>query len=270
MGGSRGMAHKPRKIIRTIAAIVGRVLLHPLTYFVLYLSVIVGFARLYDTRRDAVFYAPYAKLEPVSREDYAAVEMNIYKAVRSADKMLRVEGTGWLVNPDNMNVSELVIDETGDFSFTLGFFATHFTRSKEDKAIGGPVENVKVSRRLIIIPDEERFCRQVSLPPDLERDRLLQNLFTQSTMRQPVLCWDGKAEYQFREMSSGWSGDPKALSGSYWRMLYLSAITITSVGYGDIIPISNTARLLCGLEAVLGWIIAGLFLSVVAVGRRRK
>jgi hypothetical protein len=35
-------------------------------------------------------------------------------------------------------------------------------------------------------------------------------------------------------------------------MLYLSAITITTVGYGDIVPLTDTARVLVGIQAVYG------------------
>jgi hypothetical protein len=47
-------------------------------------------------------------------------------------------------------------------------------------------------------------------------------------------------------------------------MVYFSAIVITTVGFGDIIPITNTARLLVALEAVLGIVLVGLFLNAVA------
>ena len=47
-------------------------------------------------------------------------------------------------------------------------------------------------------------------------------------------------------------------------MLYFSATTITTVGFGDILPLSATARALAGLEAIAGWLVAGLFLNAIA------
>lgn len=48
------------------------------------------------------------------------------------------------------------------------------------------------------------------------------------------------------------------------RMLYLSAMVITTTGPGDILPISRKARLLVTLESILGIIIIGIFLNSLA------
>ncbi|MEA3063985.1 MAG: hypothetical protein QOJ27_420 [Sphingomonadales bacterium] len=265
------MRGRLRNAFNVARAGVRAALLSPPTYLALYLATIAGFASLYDLRSDAIFYAPYAKLEPISHKDYSDVEMNIFKAIYTADPNVRVdERSGWIVDRDNLDVSELSIEDTGDFSFTISVFARHVTNQAVDLSIGGPVEGIRVSRRLIYIPTDQPFCRLVTLPADWNRKAVLEALFKHPAIMSPALCWDAAAETRFRQMGSGWSGNPKAFSGSYWRMLYLSAITITSVGYGDIVPISNTARFLCGLEAVLGWVIAGLFLSVLTIGRAGK
>ena len=65
-------------------------------------------------------------------------------------------------------------------------------------------------------------------------------------------------------------GDPSYASGSWFRMLYLSAITITTLGFGDITPVSESARLLIALEAVLGIVVIGLFLNSLAMRVRRQ
>jgi hypothetical protein len=47
-------------------------------------------------------------------------------------------------------------------------------------------------------------------------------------------------------------------------MLYFSAIVMTTVGFGDIVPLSPMARLAVGLQAVLGVTLFGLFLNAAA------
>jgi hypothetical protein len=65
-------------------------------------------------------------------------------------------------------------------------------------------------------------------------------------------------------------GDPSYASGVWLRMLYLSAVTITTLGFGDITPVSESARLCVALEAVLGVVLAGLFLNALAIRVRKR
>ena len=53
---------------------------------------------------------------------------------------------------------------------------------------------------------------------------------------------------------------------TYFRMLYFSTVTITTLGYGDILPISNLARIMVSIESIVGIVVIGLFLN--AVGRK--
>jgi hypothetical protein len=56
-------------------------------------------------------------------------------------------------------------------------------------------------------------------------------------------------------------GFPSNVSGVYTRMFYFSAVTITTLGYGDIVPITNVARIFVVLESVLGLVLIGMFLN---------
>lgn len=47
-------------------------------------------------------------------------------------------------------------------------------------------------------------------------------------------------------------------------MMYFSAVTITTLGYGDIAPVTPCTRILTALEAVLGLVVIGLFLNSLA------
>ncbi len=51
---------------------------------------------------------------------------------------------------------------------------------------------------------------------------------------------------------------------SFSRMFYLSAITITTLGFGDIVPLTNRSRLIVSIEAIWGIILVGLFLNSLA------
>lgn len=59
-------------------------------------------------------------------------------------------------------------------------------------------------------------------------------------------------------------GIPKYLSDSFARMYYFSAVTSSTIGYGDIVPLTTRARLLVALEGTLSMITGGLFLAFLA------
>jgi hypothetical protein len=62
----------------------------------------------------------------------------------------------------------------------------------------------------------------------------------------------------------GKKGFPSYSSGNFGRMLYFSSTTITTLGYGDILPITTFARILVSLEAIWGTVLLGLFLNALA------
>jgi hypothetical protein len=66
---------------------------------------------------------------------------------------------------------------------------------------------------------------------------------------------------RFRSISGG---SPAPLEGSFLRFIYLSGATITTLGYGDIVPITDRARGLVVFEAILGIVLIGFFLNSLA------
>jgi len=70
-----------------------------------------------------------------------------------------------------------------------------------------------------------------------------------------------KTDEYFRNLILGKRGNPKYIKDKFWRMLYLSANTICSLGLGDIVPITNWMRVLIVIESIFGLIITALFLD---------
>ena len=50
----------------------------------------------------------------------------------------------------------------------------------------------------------------------------------------------------------------------FWGYLYYSVVTFTTLGFGDIIPLTDPARLAVGLEVVLGYVMLGGLISIFA------
>jgi len=53
----------------------------------------------------------------------------------------------------------------------------------------------------------------------------------------------------------------------YWTFFYLSTVTITTLGFGDIVPTSTTSRLFVASESIIGIILIGLFLNGISKTR---
>lgn len=58
-------------------------------------------------------------------------------------------------------------------------------------------------------------------------------------------------------------GKPTRSTGVLVRMLYLSVVTQTTLGFGDIVPLTDLTRILVALQSILGIIMAGGFISSV-------
>jgi voltage-gated potassium channel Kch len=63
-------------------------------------------------------------------------------------------------------------------------------------------------------------------------------------------------------------GFPYRGGGHFLRMLYFSAVTITTLGYGDIVPLTTRARTWVTLEIILGPVLFGLFLNSLISERK--
>ena len=68
---------------------------------------------------------------------------------------------------------------------------------------------------------------------------------------------------RFLEASDGYTSD---VSDNLSRMMYFSATTITTLGLGDIVPVTSLARWMVFAETVCGVIFIGLFLHSITRG----
>jgi hypothetical protein len=71
-------------------------------------------------------------------------------------------------------------------------------------------------------------------------------------------------EEDIQELSGDLNGIPVHKRGAWLRMVYLSASTITTVGFGDIVPLTSWARGFVTAEPICGVVFAGLFLNAIA------
>jgi hypothetical protein len=85
----------------------------------------------------------------------------------------------------------------------------------------------------------------------------------------PLLRVDADTGYRLFDYYFGVRGQPERFSGNFGRMLYFSAVVITTLGLGDIVPLTDRARGLVAGEVVLGIVFVGLFINAAASRARR-
>jgi hypothetical protein len=102
--------------------------------------------------------------------------------------------------------------------------------------------------------------------------RLVKHVFTETRVTSDTV-WGGVAIYVLigygfyllyelarRESSAAFTG-PGLSAFTQQTMLYFSFTTLTTVGYGDIVPLSGIARALSSLEAILGPVFLSVFMA---------
>lgn len=89
-------------------------------------------------------------------------------------------------------------------------------------------------------------------------------IFKNNKLYIPSLVIDSSLDKKLKEFALTIYGFPNSFCDNYLRMFYFSSVTLTTLGFGDIVPISNQARSLISLEAILGIVIIGLFLNALS------
>ncbi|MEO1400943.1 MAG: ion channel [Cyanobacteria bacterium J06635_1] len=67
-------------------------------------------------------------------------------------------------------------------------------------------------------------------------------------------------------LDAGAFSEPLLLQDSYLKALHFSFTTLTTLGYGDIVPMSDIALVLTNLEAIIGQMYSTVFIAILVGG----
>jgi hypothetical protein len=276
-----------RKISDLISKIVGwfasllLARMHPLGYVGLYVASLVGFGFAY-MRCPAGFYAPYARYEPGLLRDKAELASTLEKAFQTEARRAAArdqnpprQDSDYRLRPDKLRVLDASSIDDTHLTFTVAYFVRPL-RGRTEFAI--PLLTVTVPEGPTDTFPDHMTARDVvlrSLPISEEGKRQAQaaaaTLFFQRNSDYPGTLMLGEdEEVELEHYFRGFRGDPLSSTGQLARMMYLSAVVITTLGLGDIVPITPLARFLVGSEAFLGVTIAGYFLTAIANHARAR
>lgn len=96
-----------------------------------------------------------------------------------------------------------------------------------------------------------------------ETDIILKKIFDRKLGGENYYALDLSMELNndIKAYAEAQRGFPSKVDGIFSRMFYLSAVTQTTLGYGDIVPIADRSRWLISAQSVLGIIFIGLFIN---------
>ena len=264
-----------RQSLKNASNSLGRI--PSLGYGIAYLLCIPLFALFFTISSDD-FYHSTVQHEDAIDADALRILTAIQTQMR--DGFITVNGSEIAYEDDwGVNINEIEVHSLENRQGTVIFrLSTKFFGRNElegTRSTGGSVSVVIESgpRLGIVNPDDNDFTfyKEISLeypkalpvslkllfPKNIPNNALSKDIQQSTT----YLAIPLSLENMIINFQNSLSGFPSESSGVYGRMLYLSAVTITTLGYGDIVPISGISRLLVALESVIGIVLIGLFLN---------
>lgn len=273
---------KTRKTLTKLSGWLGR--LPSLGYAFVYLLLIPLFATLYCLLPNNSFYHSTVQYEySMSSETHnvrQALNNRIEENIKQSYSRTLLSMRGWSLNPTFVYVHSLT-SRDDVISFRLSFVLKK-TSSQQDLYFDPLVSFPSATRFTIKDADntEPIDFKFVTIEDfgnytvGSSSQEIIDALFPSN---DPDLA--GNIRYlrvspqlslQMQSMSRGLQGFPSGFSGNFVRMFYLSASTITTLGYGDITPITTTSRILVSMEAIIGIVMLGLFLNALSFERASR
>jgi hypothetical protein len=275
---------------------------HPLVYLLMYLIAVPTFGFLYAFIATQGFYAPYARFEPDARSDRLQLTFDLQAALHRsfAERAGREFIVGnWQLDPKVLGVHDLNLTDGTQLSFRVYVLLRGIGELNRKQVVNwrivvtvpafpskltscgpGPVDkrlkfyayirfcgpNVVTSRYPTVDFSADADFFKVAPLSKEENEALFELIFDRGSDDHGHfgLALNLQEEVQLQRYLRGVRGDPSAISGHLWRMVYLSAVVITTLGLGDIIPITPQARTLVAAEGITGIALAGLFLNALA------
>ncbi len=243
---------------------------------IMYVLAIFIFAQIYY-KLPGEFYHGTTKYEPSLKDDAAQIRDHLRQEIVA--EFLKKNGTvliqseGWKGDISKTEMAYFKVDDaTISFRLRLTLLRNDEMQARTSLTASWPVEE----RLIVGLPPNETYL----VPLSFSENKVFPN------KAKVVYPYDGDgvgtvptdtvmfplSRPLYGDITGFWNaynkGQPAHVSGYYARILYLSAMTITTVGYGDIVPITPRARLYVALEAILGIILIGLFVNSLFQHRR--
>jgi len=268
-----------KKLISILINIFENLLKIPaLIYIIAYIVFIFIFAFTYTLMPNNSFYHSTAKYEKNELNTEASIVLEklrneIVNNFNSNYKSNTANINGWTVDSKNISVNSLNVKNYPDeVKFHLRYVLEF--NGKHGKTVQYTGTNITLLfNNKMGTQDTISLLYQTSLKKEFPIKGLPKEPKISSIITKNPNTFVSSPEYLsisiglYNEMlnfGKAYLGFPSEIRNHFPRMLYFSASLATSNGLGDIVPITNGARLLVTIESILMLIIIALFLSSLA------
>jgi hypothetical protein len=239
----------------------------PVTIALFYLGVLIIYALVYDGYLGD-FYQTTSAFEPGFNQTQSAVVSGLTKSLNLVARDTPPGKTSFgaehfELQRDSLRVSDLSVAASGTMTFQVRYTCT----TAHSVGVGGLEVTLEAHPRgieyrptgpIVYFP-----LTQTANDPVCGFDigTLAGDDHQQSTATRvlvdPVIADDIDSLLRAK------TGSADLPPGRHVRAFYLSAVTITTLGFGDVVPVTTRARALIASEALLGVVLAGLFVNAV-------
>jgi Ion channel len=258
----------------------------PLFYAVVYVLCIPSFGVVYWLFSPGSFYAPYAKYEPAAQGDLTSaasiLDTALHRTMASSSRSIEI--ADWKF--DNFKVQNVRARDSGGIRFEVLFRFESAPPPIQSASLPAEahlyttvIANIPGNgyQRVGIAPGDLVYYRSMYIEPNVElamRDEFYKSSYSFLTLPTSIdkgrtFQLSPRENEKLSALFTGLAGNPVTISQGWRRMTYFSAVVLTTTGFGDIIPMTPTARFTVAFEAVFGIVIAGFFVNA-ATRRRQK
>lgn len=276
---------KIKDIFKQISNSVGKI--SHLVYAGIYILLIFIFAGIYSALPNNFYHSTVqyeSSLKLDENEIINDIRNTIFKSQQDYNGEKIIVNERVSIDGNNLSVNSLKYEENNEVSFVVDF-------NINDNTVNGQVWELNKKRKfkfsleniswilkkdgsrsyyitLMSQENNETYLKDL----DYNNQDINKALFPSSNIggvntSEVIINIDDKLFNEIVNLKNAKNGFPSGLSkmDNFGRMFYLSTVTITTVGYGDIVPITSLARTLIALEAILGVVLVGLFLNSLSL-----
>lgn len=246
----------------------------PLTFLIIYIMLIFIFAVVYTFYGDD-FYHTTVQYENYTDQEYQEIKSQIQNLLRNKIKntyehhsVYLDKEKNWFLNINDLYVSNFKVKKN-KLDIDLLMYITNGEKSENKDEITFITKESKKFK--LVFAGYSKFDSKNELQTFgfniINDEENVEYNVNKIFNKNGSTIMELKVPYELSKKIDGYTrsvyGFPNNIDGKFIRMLYLSMVTITTLGYGDIVPLSNLTRILVGLESFLGIVIIGWFATAL-------